>query len=104
MTNTNSFLARAGVQMSLLSLIAVLTAPGVGRAQLPVISGGTHVRLWVGQPSVVVQGTLFSQTPDTIRVANDGLVHVIPAASIAGVQVGGGRSHWAGGVRGAKIG
>jgi len=83
---------------------ATLMLATPARGQLPVISGGTHVKLWLGPDQPRIKGTLFSQTVDTVRVTSDGEVRVIPTSMIGGVEVGGGRSHTAGAWRGAKIG
>jgi len=74
------------------------------QAQLPTLSGGTRVKLWLGPDQPKIQGTVFSQTADTLRVASDGAVRVVPISMIGGVEVGGGRSHSAGAARGAKVG
>jgi hypothetical protein len=73
-------------------------------AQLPTMSGGTRVRLAITEPAVTVQGTVFSQSADTLLLAGDGGVRAVPVARIAHVSVGGERSHSAGAWRGAKLG
>ncbi len=74
------------------------------QAQLPVLSGGTHVKLWLGPDQPKIEGTVFSQTADTLRVTSDGVVRVVPISMVGGVEVGGGRSHTAGAVHAAKVG
>jgi hypothetical protein len=98
-------LERIGTRLVLaLSTITALMFTAPMQAQLPVLSGGTHVRLWLGPNQPKIEGTVFSQTADTVRVTSDGAVRVVPISMVAGVEVGGGRSHSAGALRGAKLG
>ena len=83
---------------------ATLLFTAQAQAQLPVLSGGTHVKLWLGPDQPKIKGTIFSQTADTLRVASNGAVRVVPTSMVGGVEIGGGRSHTGGAVRGAKIG
>ena len=91
---------RAG---GLLAAIALVSACSLN-AQIPTLSGGTRVRLWTRGAGAAISGRVFSQTGDTIRIASNEVVHTVPTASIARIDVGSGRSRGAGAIRGARIG
>ena len=91
---------RAG---GLLAAIALVSACSLN-AQIPTLSGGTRVRLWKRGAGAAISGRVFSQTGDTIRIASNEVVHTVPTASIARIDVGSGRSRGAGAIRGARIG
>src|SRR4051794_10142149 len=71
-------------------------------AQVPTLSGGSHVRVWT--QSGIYDGTVFSQTADSIRIAKGDQVVIIPTAYVVGVQVTSGRSHARGALQGLKRG
>lgn len=87
----------------LLATIALVSACTLN-AQIPTLSGGTRVKLWTRGTDAAITGRVFSQTGDTIRIASNEVVHVVPTTSIARIDVGSGRSRGAGAIRGAKIG
>jgi hypothetical protein len=78
--------------------------PRLAVGQIATLSGGTHVHIALRQAGDLVDGSVFSQSADSIGVASDGKTRMIPLSSIAGIQVGNGRSHSRGGVRGLEIG
>ena len=87
----------------MLAAIALVGACALN-AQVPTLSGGTRVRLWTRGSGGAITGGVFSQTGDTIRIASNEVVHIVPTASIARMDVGTGRSRGAGAIRGIKIG
>jgi len=84
-------------------LHALAGVPIIG-AQLPTISGGTHVRVHTQQRSDVLEGTLVSQTADSIGVVRGDRLQMIPSVSVVAMDVGSGRSHARGAVHGMKMG
>lgn len=79
-------------------------APATTAAQAPLIPLGSRVRVETQQRGRV-DGTLMSQTEDSIVVAAPGALRtVVVSASIARIRVSEGRSRARGAVRGMKIG
>jgi hypothetical protein len=76
----------------------------VAGAQLPEMAAGSRLKLdLVGYQKV--EGTLMSQTPDTLVIAADGArVTRLPASSVGRIKSTLGKSHGAGAKKGAKIG
>jgi hypothetical protein len=104
---TNNVRRSASVPMlacTIALLLRALAGAPIAGAQLPTISGGTHVRVHTSQRSEALQGTLVSQTADSIGIVRDNSLQMIPAASVVAMDVGSGRSHTRGAYRGAKMG
>src|SRR5678815_4252218 len=89
----------------LFGLIVLATAGArSAHGQVPTLSGGTRVRLAVQNSDAIIQGTVFSQTGDSLRIARGDVVEVVPVSSITAMQVSGGRSHTRGAFVGLKRG
>lgn len=87
-----------------LLFIFVASAPAAIAAQAPTIPLGTRVRVEM-QGKIKVDGTLMSQTEDSIIVSSPGTLRTVVASeSVARIRVSEGRSHAQGAVRGMKIG
>jgi hypothetical protein len=73
-------------------------------AQLPTLLPGSRVRV-EADPQSKIQGTVMSQTRDSIVVAASGAVHTtLPSGDVSLVKVSLGKSHMTGAIKGAKIG
>jgi hypothetical protein len=98
----NSLMRGARVVFGL--ILFVTAGAGLMQGQIPTLSGGTRIRLAIQNSDAIIQGTVFSQVADSIRIASGDVVQVVPTASIVAMQVGSGRSHTRGALVGLKRG
>jgi hypothetical protein len=89
---------------ALVCVLLSIIVPFVARAQLPDVAPGARVRLDIGRSGTKIEGTVTSQTSDSISVATGSAIWALPTASITRVRVSGGKSQLRGAVRGMKIG
>lgn len=105
MTNSHrSLVSRAALCVAVVSTLLVRFHAQDACAQIPMISGGTHVRIEAQPTGEKITGTVFSQNADSIAIAAGGVVRVLPLESIARMQVSSGRSHAHGAYRGMQLG
>jgi hypothetical protein len=98
---------QAWISSGIASAVVFLILCGAPAAdgQVPSIAPGTRVRLELERPNRKVDGTLMSQTADSIAVATDGSgIWTMPAESVVRIRVGSGKSVMRGAIRGMKIG
>jgi hypothetical protein len=82
-----------------LSLFAVSAG-----AQVPTLMAGSRLRVQTAGAGRI-EGTLMSQTPDTLTIAQSGAVQrKIPSGVVGRIQASQGKSHGAGAIKGGKIG
>src|SRR3954470_17137988 len=80
-----------------------LFAAGAG-AQVPALAAGSRLKVEMSDRPKV-EGTLMSQTPDSLVIAANGaLITSVPSANIGRISSTMGRSHSAGAWKGTKIG
>jgi hypothetical protein len=84
-------------------LMLSMFAVGAG-AQVPAMAPGSRLKVeMTDRPKV--EGTLMSQTPDSLVIAANGaLITAVPTANVGRISSTMGRSHGAGAWKGTKIG
>jgi hypothetical protein len=89
----------------MLKVLTMLMAfAGVASAQLPELAQGARLKLDLAGPAKL-EGTLLSQTPDSLVVAADGARIVkLSSSSVGRIRSTAGKTHGAGAKKGAKIG
>lgn len=84
-------------------LLIFLGVPLAGGAQVPTIIPGARVRVETRQTDKRLEGTLMSQTADSLTIASVGAIRtVVPSGSITTIRVSQGKSHGAGAIRGSR--
>lgn len=88
------------------TVVALVFAGAVAaNAQVPTLVPGARVRIETTQLRDRVEGTLMSQTSDSLVVASVGAVRTtLPASFVTKIKASEGKSHGAGAIRGIKIG
>ena len=91
--------------MKRLAMLLATVVPVALTAQTPTLLPGSRLRVNAPGYGSKITGTLMSQTPDTIEVAEAGAVlRRIPWTSVREVRASTGKSHGAGAAKGAMIG
>jgi hypothetical protein len=86
-------------------LLIFLGVPLAGGAQVPTIIPGARVRVESRQIDKNLEGTVMSQTADSVIVASVGAIRTaVASGSITRIRVSQGKSHGAGAIKGIKIG
>jgi hypothetical protein len=84
-------------------LVLTLVTASAG-AQIPALAPGSRLKIEMVNAQKV-EGTLMSQTPDSLVIAADGaLITNVPSASIGRIKSTMGKSRGAGAKKGARIG